>query len=74
MDFVGETLENVGDGAVQEAWRRVVQKSAQRCDVVGKPQQTLSLGDAIKGTGESNFRGSKFVGRARVLGIGAWNK
>ena len=48
--------------------------TSQRCDVVGKPQQTLSLGDAIKGMGESNFRGLKFVGRARVLGIGAWNK
>ena len=47
--FIGETLENARDGAVQEAWRRVVQKSTQRHDVVGKSQQTLSLIEAIKG-------------------------
>ena len=43
-----------------------MQKLAQRRDVAGKSQQTLSLGEAIKGTRESNFGGLKFVGRARV--------
>ena len=32
--FVGETWENVEKGALQEAWRRVVQKVAQRRDVL----------------------------------------
>ena len=31
--FVGETRENAEKGALQEAWRRVVQKAAQRHDV-----------------------------------------
>ena len=39
---------------------------SQRSNIVGKSQQTLSLGEAIKGMGESNFGGSKFVCRARV--------
>ena len=47
-------LENARDGALQEAWRKVVQKSAQRRDVAEKSQQTLFIGEAIKGTGESN--------------------
>ena len=38
----------------------------QRRDVAGMSQQTLSLGEAIKGTGESNCGGSKFVHRGRV--------
>ena len=38
-----------------------MQKSAQRCDVARKTQQTLSREEAIKGTGESNFGGSKNV-------------
>ena len=38
----------------------------QCLDVAGKSQQTLSLGEAIKGTGESNVRVSKFVCRAKV--------
>ena len=29
--------------------------TSQRRDIAGKPQQTLSLREAIKGTGESNF-------------------
>ena len=33
---------------------------------VATSQQTLSLGDAIKGTRESNCGGSKFVCRVRV--------
>ena len=32
-----------------------MQKSAQCRNVAGKSQQTLSLGEAIKGMGESNF-------------------
>ena len=35
----------------REEWCR---KSAQRRDVAGKSQQTLSLGEAIKERGESN--------------------
>ena len=31
-----------------------MQKEAQRRDIAGKSQQTLSLGEAIKGTGESH--------------------
>ena len=38
----------------------------QRRDVAGKSQQTISLGEAIKGRGESNCGGSKIVCRARV--------
>ena len=40
--------------------------TSQRHDVAGKSQQTLSLEEAIKGRGESNCWGSKFVFRARV--------
>ena len=36
-----------------------MQKTAQRRDVPGKTQQTLSHKEAIKGTGESNDQGSK---------------
>ena len=64
--FVGKILKNAGNGALQESWRRLVQKSAQRRDVTGRTQQTLSREEAIKGTGESNFGGSKIVGNARV--------
>ena len=35
-------------------------------NVAGKSQQNLSLGEALKGTGESNCGGSKLVCRARV--------
>ena len=35
--------------------------TSQRHDVAGKSQQTLSLGEAIKGTGESHCGGSKFI-------------
>ena len=38
----------------------------QRRDVAGKSQQTLSLREAIKRTGESNSGGSKLVCRAKV--------
>ena len=38
----------------------------QRRDVTGKTQQTLSHKEAIKGTGESNFGGSKIVCSAMV--------
>ena len=38
----------------------------QRRDIAGKYQQTSSLGEAIKKTGESNFEGSKFFCKARV--------
>ena len=38
----------------------------QRRDVAGKSSQTLSLGEAIKGTRESNLGGSKIVCSARV--------
>ena len=47
---------------------------SQRRDVVGKSQQTLSLGEAIKGMGESNCGGSKFFCRVRVGELGVWNK
>ena len=47
-----------------EEWHHVA--TSQRRDIARKSQQTLSLGKAIKGTGESNFGGLKFVGRARV--------
>ena len=40
--------------------------TSQRRDVAGKSRQTLSLGEAVKETGESNYGGSKFVCRARV--------
>ena len=43
-----------------------MQKLAQRRDVAGKTQQTLSREEAIKGMGESNFGGSKIVCNARV--------
>ena len=45
--------------------------TSQSRDVMGKSQQTLSLGEAIKGNRESNTKGSKFICRARVRGIGA---
>ena len=48
--------------------------TSQRHDVAGKSQQTLSLKEAIKGRGESNYKGLKFVCIDRVWGIGAWNK
>ena len=48
--------------------------TSQRHDVAGKSKQTLSLREAIKGRGESNYKGSKFVFIDRVWGIGAWNK
>ena len=38
----------------------------QRRDVAGKSQQTLSLGEAIEGTGESHWRGLKLICRTRV--------
>ena len=38
----------------------------ERHDFTGKAQQTLSRKEAIKGTRESNFGGSKNVCRARV--------
>ena len=43
-----------------------MKKSAQHCNVAEKSQQTLSLGEAIKGMGESNCGGSKFICRAKV--------
>ena len=43
-----------------------MQKSAQRRDMAGKTQQTLSREEAIKGKGESNFGGSKIIGSAKV--------
>ena len=39
---------------------------SQRRDVTGKSQQALSLGEAIKGTGEFTLGGSKYIGRARA--------
>ena len=47
----------------REEWCR---KSAQRRDVAGKSQQTLSLGESIKGKGEFNYKGEKFVCKSRV--------
>ena len=40
--------------------------TSQHCDIAGKTKQTLSLGEAIKGMGESNFGGLKIVCSARV--------
>ena len=47
------------------AQRHDVQTS-RRPNVAGKAQQTLSREEAIKGTGESNFGGSKNVCSATV--------
>ena len=44
-------MKNAGNGDLQESWRRLVQKSAQRRNVEGKTQQTLSREEAIKGMG-----------------------
>ena len=39
---------------MQKAAQRHDAPTFPRCEVKGKSQQTLSLGEAIKGTGESN--------------------
>ena len=66
--FTGKVLEMEPCGSPGEEWckNKPDVATSQRRDVAGKTQQTLSHEEAIKGMGESNFRGSKIICSARV--------